>query len=416
MLSRFHVSGFKSLADVSVEFPRLAVLIGPNAAGKSNLLDAFQLLARVGTERTLADALGGPIRGFPIEAFALPPGGLPELLAQRDAHFELEADLQLPSAGNGSDAKARYRVSITIDPEAGVLSVSDEHLVRLDRQGEPKELSRIERENGELIIRRRGSGGRPPHEQLGARHTLLSDSRLSGEGYPLFDQVRDELRNWRTYYLDPGTRMRADATPRDVGDIGVHGEHLAPFLYGLKAREPKAFEAVARALRTVIPSIGRLDVDLDTKRGKLDIQIEQDGTTFSSRVISEGTLRVLALCAIAVTANPSGLIAFEEPENGVHPQRIDRIADLLVSLVHRGAAQLIVTTHSPSFAAAVLERSRAVSADVGLFACGRDGPATTIRRLPDPGLFTDHTLDELLVEPGERDRVEAVLRRGWLDG
>jgi predicted ATPase len=164
---------------------------------------------------------------------------------------------------------------------------------------------------------------------------LLSDTRLSGDGYPLFDQVRAELRNWRTYYLDPGTRMRSDSTPRDVADIGVHGEHLAAFLYGLKAQQPKAFGAVARGLRTVIPSIGRLDVDLDTKRGTLDIQIEQDGTMFSSRVISEGTLRMLALCSIAVTAGPHGLIAFEEPDNGVHPQRIDRIAELLVSLVHR---------------------------------------------------------------------------------
>lgn len=137
---------------------------------------------------------------------------------------------------------------------------------------------------------------------------------------------------------------------------------------------------------------------------------------FSSRVISEGTLRVLALRAIAVTADRSGLIAFEEPENGVSLQRIDRIAGLVVSLVHRGAAQLIVTTQSPSFAAAVLDQSRAGSADVGRFACGRDGAATTIRRISDPGLFVDGALDELLAEPSERDRVEAVLRRGWLDG
>ena len=418
MLSRIRVAGFKSLTDVRVELPRLAVLIGPNAAGKSNLLDAFQVLARIGTERTLADVFDGPIRGFPIEAFALPSGGLPALLRQPAARFEIEADLQLRSdtGRNGSASNARYRVAIAIDPDTGVLSVRDEYLAKLDRAGKPKELPRVEQENGELVIRRRGSGGRPPHESLGGRHTLLSDTRLSGDGYPLFDQVRSELRDWRTYYLDPGTRMRTESTPRDVRDIGVHGEHLAEFLYGLRAQQPKSFDAVARALRTVIPSIGRLDVDLDIQRGKLDIQIEQDGTMFSSRIISEGTLRVLALCAIAVTADRSGLIAFEEPENGVSPQRIDRIAGLLVSLVHRGAAQLIVTTHSPSFAASVLDQSRANGADVGLFACGRDGAATTIRRLPDPGLFVDRTLDELLAEPAERDRVEAVLRRGWLDG
>ncbi len=50
-----------------MEPPRLAVLIGPNAAGKSNLLDAFQMLARTAAEQTLADALAPPIRGFPQE-------------------------------------------------------------------------------------------------------------------------------------------------------------------------------------------------------------------------------------------------------------------------------------------------------------------------------------------------------------
>ena len=139
--------------------------------------------------------------------------------------------------------------------------------------------------------------------------------------------------------------MRAATAPREVPDIGAQGEHLAPFLYGLKTRRPKAFSAVRRTLRSVIPAIDDLEVDLDTKRGTLDIQIQQGGTTFSSRVVSEGTLRVLALCAIAVTAD-AGLVAFEEPENGVQPQRLNRIAELLTQVARRGAAQLVVTTLS----------------------------------------------------------------------
>ena len=49
MLKKLTVCGFKSLKDVTVEFPRMAVLFGPNAAGKSNLLDAIQALSRIGT-------------------------------------------------------------------------------------------------------------------------------------------------------------------------------------------------------------------------------------------------------------------------------------------------------------------------------------------------------------------------------
>ncbi len=76
MLRRLVVNGFKSLSEVGVEFPRMTVLFGPNAAGKSNLLEAIQALSRVGTSRTLSEALSEPIRGYPVEAFSFPSGGL----------------------------------------------------------------------------------------------------------------------------------------------------------------------------------------------------------------------------------------------------------------------------------------------------------------------------------------------------
>lgn len=415
MLRRIAIKGFKSLEDVELELPRLAVLAGPNAAGKSNLLDAIQMLARAGTQRTLADALAEPIRGFPAEAFTLPVGGLSGLMDQPAASFSLEADLELPQPSNGrAPERARYRIGITIDPDTGVLSLADEYLTRTTRDWRPKDTARIEVLNGELHLRRSGGGGRPPHEQLGANHSLLSDARLSGSSYPLFDLARDELRQWRTYYLDPQTAMRAATPPREVEDIGVRGEHVAPFLYGLKTQRPRAFDAVRRALTSVIPAIDDLDVDLDTKRGTLEIQIKQEGTIFSSRIVSEGTLRVLALCALAVTAT-SGLVAFEEPENGVQPQRLERIAELLASVARRGGAQIVVTTHSPGFVATMLERAQADDQDVGIFGVGREGRSTTIKPLRDSGLWRGEALDELMHDPDPHDKVAALVRRGWLD-
>jgi len=81
MLRRFAVQGFKSLQSVDLGLPRFTVLFGPNASGKSNILDAVQALSRIGTSRTLAEALREPIRGYPIEAFAFPEGGLSALLS-----------------------------------------------------------------------------------------------------------------------------------------------------------------------------------------------------------------------------------------------------------------------------------------------------------------------------------------------
>lgn len=143
----------------------------------------------------------------------------------------------------------------------------------LERSGNPRSCRGSPWRTAACWFRRAGGGGRPAHEPLGGNHTLLSDARLSGSSYPIFELVRDELRAWRTYYLDPGGRMRASATPREVRDIGAQGEHIAPFLYGLKARRPSVFDAVRRALGSVIPTVTDLDVDFDTKRGTLDIQV-----------------------------------------------------------------------------------------------------------------------------------------------
>jgi len=420
VLRRIKINGFKSLVDVELELPRLVVLAGPNAAGKSNVLDAIQMLARAGTQRTLADALDTPIRGYPVEAFTFPAGGLPELLEQPAASFTIEGDLEIPGDENAETARARsaaraiYRVGVEIDPDAGVLSLADEHLTMAAQNWQPKGHARIEVVDGRVRVRRSSGSGRPPDEELHVNHTYLSDTRLSGSQYPLFDSVRGELATWRTHYLDPQAAMRAAVPAREVFDIGMRGEHLAPFLYGLKMRRPREFAAVSRTLRTVIPAVTSLDVELDTKRGELDIQIEQDGTTFSSRIISEGTLRVLALCAISVTAR-RGLIAFEEPENGVHPQRIDRIAELLTSVARRGGAQIVVTTHSPGFVAAMLLLSRDEGAHIALFNVVRDRRETVIKPFGDPGLWSEPAIDELLREPDEYDKVAAVVRRGWLD-
>ena len=71
MLTRLKIAGFKSLQDVDVELAPLVVVLGPNAVGKSNFLEAVLLLSRLVTERTLGDAFSSVLRGYPVEAFTL---------------------------------------------------------------------------------------------------------------------------------------------------------------------------------------------------------------------------------------------------------------------------------------------------------------------------------------------------------
>ena len=414
MLEKLTVRNFKSLADVSVEFPRLAVLYGPNAAGKSNLLDAIQALSRIGTQRTLADALSDPVRGYPVEAFTFPAGGLPELLSRNATSFSLESQVT-----TGKETY-RYRIEVRIQPDSGRLTTVDEYLALLTAGGEPKGRPAIERLGEETLDIRRRSKGRPRQEPLGLNYAVLSDPRLSGPEYRWMERTREELTEWRTYYLDPRVAMRAAQPPSDVRDIGVHGEHIAPFLYKLKAEHGKHFAAALRTLRSMVPSIETLDVSLDRRQGTLDLLVRQDGIDYSSRIVSEGTLRVLGLCAIAVNPWGGSLLAFEEPENGVHPRRLELIAQLLLSLALDQGRQVIVTTHSPLFCDAVLKEARSrTDGDVALFNVRRVGRTTQIQRFESMGPLFDttdrHEIAQALTGGTEDGLFGALLLRGLAD-
>ena len=98
MLKRIHIRGYKSLEDVEVNLSQLVVLFGPNAAGKSNFLDALQLLSKLGTSRTLKEAFDPPYRGKPLESFTIGDTGIKGLLEQESLSFSIEADLSLSDA------------------------------------------------------------------------------------------------------------------------------------------------------------------------------------------------------------------------------------------------------------------------------------------------------------------------------
>lgn len=137
----------------------------------------------------------------------------------------------------------------------------------------------------------------------------------------------------------------------------------------------------------------------------------------SSRIVSEGTLRVLALCALSVNPWNGNLLAIEEPENGVHPRRVELIAKMLTSLALDQRRQVVVSTHSPLFCDAVLKEARSRSTDsVGLFNVRRDGGGSTVEPFQIHGpLFDDPEVAEVLAMPNEDHLFESLILSGLID-
>ena len=430
MLNRIHVQGFKSLRDASVELAPLVVLFGPNAAGKSNLLEALLLLSRLVGERTLSEAFAEGIRGYPLEAFTLADGGLEQLLHGPLPHLRLEVEMStpLPTASRRRPDILSYQVEVAIDPHSGRLSVQDERLEDLTANHKPRHrnpcLEKMARERDGittdvLAIRRQGSPSHPYEESVGLPHTIVSNRQFTGaERYPLFDQLHQEIGTWRILYLDPIKSMRDPQPPRDVNDIGSRGEWLVPYLHRLKYQQPQAFDAVKRVIAMAIPTITALRTDLNEMRGELELSIQMDGLWLPSRVVSEGTLRLLALCAMAANPFQKGLVAFEEPENGVHPRRIEVVTRLLARASR--SQQVIVTTHSPQV---VVEMVRMIrdgeleARNVRLIRCATTAAGSTYQPFDSLGpLLDDNDITEGLTTSDDARVLQAMTIGGWLDG
>ena len=369
MLSRIRVKGYKSLRDLDVELKPLTLLFGPNSAGKSNLLDAVQLLSRLATSRTLKEAFDPPYRGKPLESFTMGKDGLKGLRKQEQLAFSIEADLHISDAVARAvdrevqavltdtvdsrnvprrvrERRLRYRLEVEMLPSSGLLRTTDEYLAALTESGEPKGRSEpfIERQDQQVRLRREG----PPSGVRYERH--LDHAILSMRHYPLHHPhvaaARRELEGWRFFYFEPRERMRADTAIKEVRHVGPMGEELAAFLVTLKERQPRQFRALEKALRMLLPDVDGIETEVNDL-GEAEFRLRENGVAMPARVLSEGTLRLLGLLALSGAEDSPSLVGFEEPENGVHPRRIELIAELLKASSQSGETQYIVTTHSP---------------------------------------------------------------------
>ena len=377
MLKRIHIKGYKSLRDVELDLPPLAVLFGPNAAGKSNFLDALQLLSGLATSRTLRDAFAPPYRGKPLESFSFGRDGLRGLLDRKQLRLSMEADIELsaalvdavngeirqmrgswpsPRGGGTTDGRSapppmivrqrnlRYRIEVEMAPQSGELRLHDEYLGALTRNGRPKRIRPfLERHDDLILLRREG-------EQNQIRYGRTDCSVLSQPHYPPQHPhvlaARREFESWRFHYLEPRERMRSEDPVGEVRRIGPMGEGLAAFLNTLKSSAPKQFRALEKALHALVPNVDGIDVKVNDY-GEAELCLKENGSEVSARLLSDGTLRMLGLLALTGIVDVPTLVGFEEPENGVHPGRIDLIASFLNARRMTGQTQFVVTTHSP---------------------------------------------------------------------
>ncbi|MEO0141452.1 MAG: AAA family ATPase [candidate division WOR-3 bacterium] len=364
MITRLKVRGYKSLRDTEVHLGKLNLVAGPNAAGKSNLFDLLGLVARLTQGIPLDEALKPPLhRGDPKEAFSLPH-------KNRTLKFSVEIDVNLQESivrrinlliqemkkgakNRVSEKRLRYYLEIGMDSTTGHLFIAGERVSVLNRTGEEKSerrrkpfLSTDEKVSDRLVLRMEGQA-HPRYYDLGTNKTVLSESLYLPQ-YPHMTALREELSSMSFYYLEPSV-MREESPFKESLVLGLSGAELASFYNTIRNKEPRRFKTIVKTLRTLVPTIEEMEV-MVTEQGRLLLRIKEGNEWFTSRVISEGTLRILALLAITNSLKPLSLVGYEEPENGVHPRRLREVAGIFEAVLQsEDSPQFIINTHSPEF-------------------------------------------------------------------
>ena len=395
MLTRLEIDGFKTFEKQIVDLTPFTAVVGSNAAGKSNLFDVVQLLSNLAT-RDVAEAVKD-MRGEPLELFRQTPSG-------RERQIRLAAEVLVDPVVRdpwGSEVKlthTRMRYEVTLErrePRPGIERIQVAHeavfpiLRKDDRWSEAMHPSRDFRkaylryarskpwlttedraEGLTFDIHQDGKQGRNRPASAAEATVLYS---ITNAEFPHLFELREEMRHWRLLQLDPALlRKPVPATASDV--LNADGSNLAAVLAQLKAETQSAarpngvLSDIAAELNNLIPGVTRLHAELHDASREYRIELTmRDGLPFSSRVISDGTLRVLALLTLLHDPRHRGLICFEEPENGVHPARVKLLVQRLRDMVSNPRtfteddevaplSQLLLNSHSPVVLSALLDK------------------------------------------------------------
>jgi len=328
-ITRLELRQYKSVEHCEIDLASIAILVGRNGVGKSNVVDSL---------RFVADALRNT-----LEYAIRERGGIDQVrrksLGGRPTHPGIALHLRL-----GGDKTARYSFKIAAVQDRN-FKVDTESCEVVEPTGGLRQAFKIEK-------------GRVVHWTLKAEPPAAVEDRLflvTASGLPEFRPVYDLLTRMTFHNLNPDA-MKYPQRP-EPGDLLAHdGRNLASVIKQLQSGAPESLERVRQYLQAIEVPISRIQHKqagaLETIEVSQEIEVPEGkrNSNFDAIALSDGTIRAMGILVSLVSARGIGLggpslIGIEEPETALHPAA----AAALMEALSEGASrtQLIVTCHSP---------------------------------------------------------------------
>jgi predicted ATPase len=342
MITRFGVRNFRCLRHVDVPLGPLNFLVGPNNTGKSSFLKAAEILGHCMLYQTVEAAFSALHTRFD------------RLLTQGADGEPLEFDCEATwQDGAESTFRAHYEAafqcSVPNGPDQPVEARIDSEVIELD-SGTGERIARFQRtgasqpQRKEVGLANAESPLHLAHPQSTIPYSLWQqdDSRLEG--------LRRALTSSPKYSFIP-QRLAEPCQVQEKAEIEADGFGLAAVLDTMMQVEPERFARIEEALRQFVPAVERVRFPGAGPGEKTILFHEKGGARVLADAASDGLLLFLAHLTVAYAHGEVGILLIEEPETGVHPNRLKRIVQLLRA-VSRGElglppVQVIATSHSP---------------------------------------------------------------------
>ena len=374
MVNRIEAFGFRSLHYVSQRLGPFHVLVGPNASGKSAFLDVLAFLSdlqRIDLEHAI---MGFLPHGIPVRA--TDPRQLTWM--GRGESFELALETSVPDdvrhrLQRADSAVCRYEIAIKASEPYGIMrenlwlkprrdevesprstfpnpSLTDTGIVMDPDKRAPAGWRRvIHRDHeSERVTFRSETSSRSIRLRISKGKSVLSGLPAEKQNFPVAWRFHRMLTEGVQRIALSSDTMRRTSPPARSTTFRSDGSNLPHVVDSFMNTHPDRYADWLMHVQEALPDIEQIYTRMQPWDHHRYLVIKyRTGLEAPSWVVSEGTLRFLALTLLAYRPGPGGPYLIKEPENGIHPHDMELVLQSLSSIY---GSQVLVTTHSPDVA------------------------------------------------------------------
>lgn len=303
---------WRNFYEVDATLQARVFIVGPNASGKSNLLDAVRFLRDI-------SSVGG---GF--QEAVQRRGGVSKIRALSARRYP-DIGVAVTIGDNGDSSLWEYSIKFT-----------------QDNQRKPTITQEEVRHRGSVILSRPDDLDRKDRELL--RQTHLEQLSANQK----FREIAEFVASVRYLHIVPQLVREPDRSVGRVADP-YGGDFLEQLARTDKRTRDSRFRRIARALRVAVPQLRELQLERDDVSGAPHLRAQYDhwrpnAGWQTEDQLSDGTLRLFGL--LWAFLDGQGPLLLEEPELSLHPEVVRHLPSVMARIERSRSRQILVSTHS----------------------------------------------------------------------